>query len=201
MSWVLILLEESVTNGNVQMSITQIPSEKTMSTGKWKCMLPLFSYLADIWDCVQETRYFKVQLTRLWRRASQVDVDSHLGSPPTRCHCEYWTCDLSLICLGLDALPESRSEGRDEAAMQSATSRLGLQRVAGALLLWMSPPAAQSPGNWIRVFKTLFRNTYDVYRMPPVQEGAGHCTCLIKIANLWGGILGSRNFQSAWTHF
>lgn len=201
MSWVLILLDESVTNGNVRMSIIQIPSEKTMSTGKWKCMLPLFSYLADICDCVQETLYFKVQLTRLWRRASQVDVDSHLGSPPTWCHCEYWTRDLSLICLGLDALPESTSEGWEAAAVQSATSRLGLQRVAGAFLLRMSPPAAQSPGDWIRIFKTLFRNTYDVYRMPPVQEGAGRCTCLIRISNLWGGILGSQNFQSAWTHF
>lgn len=143
MSWVLILLEESVTKGNVQMSIIQIPSEKTISTGKWKCMLPLFSYLADICDCVQETLNFKVQLTHLWRRANQVDVDSHLGSPLTQCHCQYWTCDLPLICLELDTLPEKKCAGPEETAVQSATSRLGLLRVAGALLR-MSPPAAQS---------------------------------------------------------
>lgn len=163
------------------MSIIQIPSEKTMSIGKWKCMLPLFSYLAGICDCVQETLYIKVQLTHLCRRASQMDVDSRLGVSS-------YSVPLSVLDMWLVTdLPrsgciarEKKCEGWDEAAVQSTTRRLGLLRVAGALLR-MSPPAAQSPGNGIRVFLNLeepilFSNTRDVYRIPPVQEGAGHCS-------------------------
>lgn len=124
--------------------------------------------------------------------ASQVDVYSHLSSPFSRCNCKSWTCGLSLICLDLDALLETRPERQELAAVQSVSSRTGrLGKSCWCPLRRKLPPAVQTLGDGKRVSKTLKNQSCSathMYRMP-VQERAGRCTSSIRTSNLQGGIL------------